>query len=253
MPTADSDGVAIRYETDGDGPCVAFLNDVGYGAWLWGWQHAALAGPFEALTLDPRGTGDSDAPPGPYDVATLAADLEAALRDHGASRVHLVGAGLGGMVALAYAREYGRARSLVLLDSALSGDAVDEGMLDVLAGRGPDSLSPCFSESFFETHREVVAGIEKWRENDDAGSEAREAQAAAMLEFDCDEPYELDLPALVCHGADDPVVPVSAGRELADRLPRGAFTELPGRHLAFVESSRVANDAVAGFLERLDD
>ncbi|WP_254536370.1 alpha/beta fold hydrolase [Halomarina litorea] len=253
MPTARSDGVDIRYETTGDGPAVLFLNDVGYGAWLWGWQHAALAGPFETLTVDPRGTGDSDAPPGPYDVATLAADVEAVLRDHGVSRVHLVGAGLGGMVALAYAREYGRARSLVLLDTALSGEAVDEGMLDVMAGRGPDSLAPCFSESFFETQREVVAGIEKWREDDDARSEGRAAQAAAMLEFACDAPYEVTLPALVCHGADDPVVPVTAGRELADALPQGTFTEVPGRHLAFVESSRVANDAIAGFLERVTE
>lgn len=252
MPTATSEGVAIRYGATGEGPTVVFLNDVGYGAWLWGWQHAALAGPFEALTIDPRGTGDSDAPPGPYDVPTLAADVEAVLREHGASRVHLVGAGLGGMVALAYAREYGRARSLVLLDTALSGDEVHEGMLDALAGRGPDSLAPCFSESFFETQREVIAGIEKWRADDDAGADAREAQAAAMLDYSCEAPYELTLPALVCHGADDPVVPAAAGGDLADSLPRGTFTELPGRHLAFVESSRMANDAIAGFLEGLD-
>lgn len=249
MPTTSNDGVALRYETEGDGPTVAFCNEVGYGAWLWGWQHGALAGPYEALVADLRGTGRSDAPDGPYDVATLVADLEAVLADHGARRVHLVGAGLGGMVALEHAREHGRARSLTLLGSALSGDAVDEGMLDVMGGRGPESLSPCFSEDFFRSQREVITGIEKWRDEEDAGAAAREAQAAAMLDYDCPAPYEIDCPALVCHGTDDPVVKPAAGRDLAAALPDARFESLPGRHLAFVESSRMANDAVADFLE----
>lgn len=249
MPTASNDGVGIHYETDGDGPTVAFCNEVGYGAWLWGWQHGALAGPYETLVADPRGTGRSDAPEGPYDVATLVADLEAVLADHGARRVHLVGAGLGGMVALEHARTHGRARSLALLGTALSGDAVDEGMLEVMGKRGPDSLSPCFSEEFFRSQREVIAGIEKWRDEDDAGGAARGAQAAAMLAYDCPAPYGVDVPALVSHGDDDPVVAPAAGRELADALPDARFEALSGRHLAFVESSRVANDALAGFLD----
>lgn len=248
MPTASNDGVELYYDAAGEGPTVAFCNEVGYGAWLWGWQHGALAGPFEALVADPRGTGRSDAPGGPYDVATLAADVEAVLADHGARRVHLVGAGLGGMVALEYARDYGRARSLTLLGTALSGDAVDERLLDAMGARGPDALSPCFSESFFESQREVIAGIERWRDDEDAGS-ARGAQAAAMLDYDCSAPYEIDCPALVCHGESDPVVPPAAGRDLADALPDARFEALPGRHLAFVESSRIANDAIAAFLD----
>ncbi|WP_254545560.1 alpha/beta fold hydrolase [Halomarina pelagica] len=252
MPFAENDGVALHYEAVGSGPTVAFLNEVGYGAWLWGWQHAALAGPFEALVLDPRGTGRSDAPPGPYAVETLADDLEAVLREHGARRAHLVGAGLGGMVALDYARRYGRARSLVLLGTALDGGSVDAEALDAMGGRGPRSLSPCLSPDFVERQREVVEGIRSWRETDDAAPEARAAQAAAMLAFECDAPYEVTAPALVLHGADDPVVPPAAGEALAEALPRGRFQALPGRHLAFVEASRPANDAIVGFLESVE-
>lgn len=252
MPTADHDGVSLYFETDGDGETVTFVGDLGYGAWQWGWQHAAVAGPFEAITIDPRGTGASDAPSGPYDVGTLAADVEAVLADHGASRAYLVGAGLGGMVALAYARRYGRARGLVLLGTALSGERVDGAALDALGERGPDSLAPALSAAFVEEQAAVVEGIESWRATEDAGDDARAAQAAAMLGYECDAPYELTLPALVCHGTDDPVVPVEAGRELAEGLPRGRFTALPGRHLAHVESSRVANDAIVGFLESVD-
>ncbi len=82
MPTAHNRDVALYYEADGDGPTVVFINDVGYGAWLWGWHYDAVAGPYETVVWDLRGTGRSDAPAGPYDVATLAADLEAVLADH---------------------------------------------------------------------------------------------------------------------------------------------------------------------------
>ncbi|MWG34410.1 alpha/beta fold hydrolase [Halomarina oriensis] len=245
----ESGAAASESEAVPDAGPVVFVGEAGYAAWQWSWQYAAVAGPFEAVVTDLRGSGRSETTAESFDVATLAADLAAVLADHGARRVHLVGAGLGAMVALECARESGRVRSLVVFGSALSGDAFDEGMLSVLGNRGPDSLAPCFSEAFFERQREVVVGVEKWRD-DDAPDAVRDAQVAALRAYDCDTPYELTLPTLVCHGAADPVVPQEAGRALADALPNGEFVSLPGRHLAHVESSRVANDELVGFLGR---
>jgi pimeloyl-ACP methyl ester carboxylesterase len=246
---SDSEAAASKNEeTPPDAETVVFVGEAGYAAWQWSWQYPAVAGPFEAVVTDLRGSGRSETTSDSFDVATLVADLDAVLADHGARRVHLVGAGLGAMVAIECARESGRVRSLVLFGTALSGDAFDGGMLSVLGGRGPDSLAPCFTEAFFERQREVVAGVEKWRD-DDAPEAVREAQVAALREYDCDAPYECTTPALVCHGEADPVVPSEAGRELADALPNGEFLSLPGRHLAHVESSRVANDELVGFLE----
>jgi 3-oxoadipate enol-lactonase len=248
MPFTSADGCSLYYETSGDGHAVAFLNDVGYGAWLWGWQHASLRGLFETVVFDPRGTGRSDNPPGPYTIDTLAADAEAVFSDHGVRRVHLVGSGLGGMVALAYAREYDRARSLILMGTALEGDAVNDSVLDVMSGLGPESLEPCFSDGFFEEQSEVIDGIFDWRGGEDADGEARDAQVAAMQKFACDTPYEITIPALVLHGADDPLVSIENGKELADALPNGRFEALDGRHLAFIESSKHANDVITDFL-----
>jgi 3-oxoadipate enol-lactonase len=254
MSFISTDGCSLYYEASGDGPAVAFLHDVGYGAWMWGWQHASLRGPFEIVVFDPRGTGHSDSPrrPESYTIDTLAADAEAVLADHGVRRVHLVGAGLGGMVALAYAREYNRARSLTLIGTALDGDAVDDAVLDVMGGMGPESLEPCFTDAFIE-NAEIIEGIFDWRREEDADSEARNAQAAAIQGFACDAPYEITVPALVLHGTDDPLVPLEKGEELANALPNGRFEALDGRHLAFIESSKPANDAIIGFLESVED
>jgi pimeloyl-ACP methyl ester carboxylesterase len=249
MPTATNDGVTLYYETAGIGPTVVFLNDVGYGAWLWGWHHDALAGPYETLAWDLRGTGRSDAPPGPYDVATLASDLEAVLSECGVDRAHLVGAGLGGMVALAYAHEYGRARTLTLYNTAGLGAAIDEPALRGLRrAAGPqESLAGAFSPAF-RTREELIEQITEWRRDEDA-SERFGAQVAATLDFEPPPLYEITQPVSVYYGVDDPVVSPDAAESLAEALPRGDSTPVEGRHLAFVEQADAVTDELHAWLD----
>jgi len=254
MPTATNDGATLYYETDGGGETVAFVGDAGFGAWHWGWTAPAVAGPFETLVYDHRGTGRSDAPDGPYDAATLAADLDAVLADAGARNAHLVGAGLGGLVALAYAHRHSRAETLTLLATPASGDEF-RGLADRLLADPDDpaalrgTLDAAFSPAFVDRQPDVVDGIVEWRAADDADPDAGRAQAAAAEAYDPDPLYEITVPALVLAGADDPVVPVSAAERLAEDLPRGEFASFEGRHLFFAERSRLVNDRIAGFLE----
>ncbi|RBI63270.1 alpha/beta hydrolase [halophilic archaeon] len=272
MPTAHNGDVELYYETEGpsDRETVAFVEDAGYGAWQWGWQHAAVAGPFESLVWDNRGTGRSDAPPsaprradsgseapGPYDVETMAADLEAVLSAHGARKAHVVGAGLGGMVALQYALDHSRARTLTLLGTSPGGPRARPTPTDVreqllVSEKSRDelreSLRPAMSEAFFAADPEEVV---EWRLAEDAGPAAQRAQFAAMDAFDAsDRLYEITVPALVLHGTADRVVPVENGRSLAEDLPRGELREFEdGSHLFFLERSKDVNDELLGFLD----
>jgi len=250
MPSTSNGGVTLHYEASGDGPTVVFVNDAGYGAWLWGWYYDAI-GPYETVVWDLRGTGDSDTPARPYDVATLAADLEAVLSDHGVANAHLVGAGLGGMVALQYAHEYNRARTLTLYNAAASGEDIDAEALAALAlDNGPeDSLDGAFTEQFRERATELVDRITEWREAEDATGEAFEAQAAAMTGFSAPPLYEIALPTELYYGVDDPVVPAAAAESLAADLPRGERTAVEGRHLSFVEHATAVTDRLSAFLD----
>ena len=253
MATPHNGGVSLHYATDGDGETVAFVGDVGYGAWQWGWQHAAVAGPYESLVMDIRGTGQSDAPEGPYTVGELAQDLEVVLADHGVRTAHVVGAGLGGMVALQTALSSSRAKSLTLLGTAAYGGGIDLSPLYGVPTNPPElraSLDAAFSSAFFEEQPDVVDQIVAWRREEDATKPAWKAQAAAVERFDVsDRLYELTTPTLVLHGSEDAVWPLERGRELADGLPRGSFTAVDGAgHLAHVEHSRVVNDLLLDFL-----
>jgi pimeloyl-ACP methyl ester carboxylesterase len=248
MPVARNGGVGLYYEVDGgdahETP-VAFVGDAAYGAWQWGWQHGAVAGPFEALVTDLRGAGRSDAPPGPYAVGTLVADLQAVLRDHGASSVHVVGRGLGGMVALELARVSSRPRTLTLLGTAAHGDGLDPAYAppddpDGLAS----SLAAVLSREFLDANPDAVERIVEWRAAEDAAPDAFEAQRAAVEAFDVrDSLYEITTPALVVHGGDDHVWPAARGAALADDLPNATHVELDGAgHLVGVERARAVND-----------
>ncbi|WP_313693148.1 alpha/beta fold hydrolase [Halorarum halobium] len=264
MPHARNGDTELYYETDGDGyaeppdddrsgtTAVTFVGELGFGPWQWGWQHAALAGPYEAVVPATRGTGDSDAPPGPYSVETLAADLEAVLADAGVRSTHLVGVGLGGMVALTAALGSDRIRKLALVGTAAYGDGLNPEPLrpdrDGLAAF-ESSLDAVFSREFVDAQPDAISRIAEWRAAEDAGPEAWQATRAALDAFDvADRTYEVTNEALVLHGTADAVCPPAKGEELADGLPRGEFVPVEGAgHLANVEHSKLVNDRLLAF------
>jgi pimeloyl-ACP methyl ester carboxylesterase len=258
MRTVAEDGTALGYELAGepDRPAIAFLPDVCFGPWVWGWQAPALAGPYRTVVHATRGTDGSDRS-GPYTVDRLAADLEAVLADADLGRIYLVGAGLGGMVALRHARRYGRARSLSLLGAAASGDRIDGAALSALHPSEPDpgafedSLSLAFTDRF-RSEAGLVERIAAWRREEDATGAAASGHRTAALDFEAEPLYELSLPALVCHGVDDPVVPIDAGEALAEALPRGRFEPIEGRRCCYVEHARAVTDAIDGFIAETD-
>ncbi|WP_117593427.1 alpha/beta fold hydrolase [Haloprofundus halophilus] len=258
MTTATNGGVSLHYQTDGDGETVAFVGDAGYGAWQWGWQHAAVAGPFESLVYDQRGVGRSDAPEGSYTVGELAQDLEVVLADHGVRKAHLVGAGLGGMVALQTALSSNRVASLTLVATAATGAelGVDSLRADP---RNPEELrratEAALSAAFVERHPDVVDRIVTWRADEDASPRVWDAQTTAVERFDAsDRLYEITAPSLVLHGTADSAWPVERGRRLADDLPRGTFEAVDGAgHLVGVETSKDVNDRLLAFLEEHSD
>lgn len=253
MPTAEADGTTLRYELSGheDGPVVAFVPDVGFGPWVWGWQAPSLSGAYRTLVYAPRGT-DGSGSDGPYTIDRFAADLETVLSAAAVRRVHLVGAGLGAAVSLRYANRYGRARSLSLFAAVASGERMDEKALSILCPsdrtRLRSSLSAAFSDRFL-AESGLVKRIVEWRSAEDAEGDALSGHRAAAVGFDAGPLYEVSVPALVCHGTDDPVVPIEAAEELAKELPYGRFEAVSGKRCFYVEHAAAVTDRVDEFLD----
>ena len=258
MPTtAAPDGTTVGYGVDGEGdrPPVVLVGDCGFGAWQWAWQHPVLAGPRPVVTAEYRG-GTRAAPPAEdCDLATLAGDVRAILDHAGVGRPHVVGLGLGGLVALSLALD-GAVRSLCLLGTGADGRAVDPSPLfappdDRAALR--ESLDAALSPGFRERHPDVVDRIVAWRRDDDPDPVAAARQAAA-LDADCsDRLVEITDPTLVVHGGADGIWPVAGAERLAEGLPRGELRRVDGAgHLVGCEAAAPVNDALVGLLERVE-
>lgn len=256
---ANSDGVSISYDRRGpsDAPTVVFVEGLGYGRWMWQWQREPLAETYDTIVFDNRGTGESDAPSGPYTIAEMAADLEAVLDETDVESCHIVGASMGGMISQRYALTYDRAESLTLICTSPGGeDAVPtppetmDQIMNVPDELGPREalrykMAPATSEGFLEANPDLADRIIDWRLESDAPEPAREAQAAAVAGFDAsDELSTLTLPTLVIHGTADRVLPMENGRLLADLIPEARlelYEDAP--HWVFIEeAAAVTND-----------
>jgi pimeloyl-ACP methyl ester carboxylesterase len=91
--------VALAYDIRGRGSPLVLMQGVGVGR--WGWEPVAdrLARRFQVITMDNRGIGASDTPPGHYSTRMMAEDVLAVLDHAGIQRASLVGTSLGGMIA----------------------------------------------------------------------------------------------------------------------------------------------------------
>ena len=96
-------------------PVLVLGNSVGTTSELWQAQLAALGARFRLLRYEHRGHGGSSAPPGPYTIAGLGADVLALLDEHEIETARYCGLSLGGMVGmwLAAIGDTGRAATLV--------------------------------------------------------------------------------------------------------------------------------------------
>lgn len=190
------------------------------------------------------------APPGVADDALAVADgAAAALLAAGANRAHVIGASQGGIVAQAMAAAHpARVLSLVLLMTRRPTGApreVPAGLLSVLAptrGGGPllrrtVDAAAAVSQRPVPNHGAVRARV--------AAAEADGADpVTALLAFAAGEdrtvpPPVAGLAAVVFHGTEDPVVPLEAGRRLAEALDAELVVvpgghDLPWAHEAFV-------------------
>ncbi|QLG49916.1 alpha/beta fold hydrolase [Natrinema halophilum] len=289
MPQATRDGVSIYYErddSDGDGEApVVFVQGLGYGRWMWRWQREAVDSGYDVIAPDNRGTGRSDVglPPlvprlprklrapiifklAGYSIGGLAADLEAVLDNAGIYDAHIVGASMGGMIAQRYALEYSRTKSLTLCctshggpDAAPVPDETQEHMFDTPSGASEREkiryrMRPAFNERFTNRNPHLMDQIVEWRLEQDAGDPAREAQAAAVLNFDVSDRLErLRVPTLILHGTNDEVVPVENARLLEEKIPDSRLEIVEGgSHLFFIEDDTTVNDHLLAFLDEHD-
>lgn len=134
-------GLGIQYDMSGAGPPVLFLNGHGSSAAHWARQRRALESRYRIITFDNR----PDMPAEPvYPIPQLADDAVAILDHLGIERAHVVGPGVGSLVAQEMAlRHPERVRSLTLASAWAHAGPLGQITQPVLVLAGAeDTLTP---------------------------------------------------------------------------------------------------------------
>src|SRR5690242_16763732 len=98
------DGTRLAYQTRGRGtPLVLLAGQANSHHW---WDGIRDDFPDRTVTMDYRGTGNSDAPDRPYSTGLFADDLLAVLDHAEIERTDLYGTSMGGRVAQNFAARY---------------------------------------------------------------------------------------------------------------------------------------------------
>lgn len=156
-------GVSIDYFAAGSGRPVLLVHGITESRRAWDPLIAPLLGAgLRVIAVDLRGHGASSRV-GPYDLATMAADLAAVLGEEGVDDALLIGHSLGGAVVSAYASG-GPCRGVIAVDQSLELGAFREVLapLEVML-RGSDAEFAAAIGAIFDPLTAPLASAERWR------------------------------------------------------------------------------------------
>jgi 3-oxoadipate enol-lactonase len=242
--------VVLHTVEDGpaDAPVVVLGGSLGSTLAMWKPQLPALTDRYRVIRYDHRGHGGSPAPPGPYDLPDLAADVLALLDRLGLDRISYCGLSLGGMVGMRIAADApDRVDRLVLCCTAARMDpaAWAERAAGVRAGGtaaiADTVVSRWVTPGYRQRHPDVVEEMAQMiRTTSDA---AYEACCGAIARMDLRPVLpSITAPTLVVAGAQDPATPPQHAYDIAAAIP-GARVEVvaDAAHLANVERAEEVN------------
>src|SRR5438552_468314 len=100
MPKVKANNITMNYDQQGTGEPLILIPFLAADHACYGFQVAEYAKHFTCISVDLRGTGESDKPEGAYTTETLADDVAAFMRVVGIRRAHVSGLSLGTAVGM---------------------------------------------------------------------------------------------------------------------------------------------------------
>jgi 3-oxoadipate enol-lactonase len=254
--------IRTRYRIDGAGArWVSFITGIANDLTMWDGQVPALERDFRILRYDLRGHGGSEATAAPYSIGLLVEDLKALLDSLSVRETSLVGLGLGGAIAQAFAIEHpGRVdalmpcccRARMVLDFAamwhkLRGTVQQEGLEAIVE----PTVQRWFSEEFKAAHPEVLEKIRKMIRG--TTLEGYMGVTAAFLGLDLEQRLpEIKARTLYVSGAEDKLGgPPELMKELSEKVNGAQHLSVPkAAHIANIQNPEGFNQVLANFLRR---
>ncbi|MFC7330490.1 alpha/beta fold hydrolase [Marinactinospora rubrisoli] len=249
------DGAHIAFQAEGSGPPLLLLAGQANNHRWWDSVRGDFTAARTTISLDYRGTGDSDAPDVPYSTRLFAEDAVAVLDELGADRADVYGTSMGGRVAQWIAVHHPeRVRRLVLGCTSPGGRHAVERTMEVrrsLAAPDRDAARRALIDLMYTPAWQAAhPGPYGTLGDPDIPPHARRGHLVASARHDAwDHLPAIRAATLVMHGTEDLLTPAVNARTLTERIPGARLFLIEGaRHAYFEEFRDTAGPAVLDFL-----
>ena len=101
MPKVKANNITMNYDQQGTGEALILLPFLTADHACYAFQVAEYAKHFTCISLDLRGTGETDKPEGAYSTELLAEDVAAFMQAAGIQKAHISGLSLGAATGMA--------------------------------------------------------------------------------------------------------------------------------------------------------
>jgi len=254
--------LALAYEERGSGPALVFIHGFPFDRRMWIGQLSGLAKVRRCVALDLRGHGLSqlEETDPTFSMDLFADDIAATMDDIGVEQADICGLSMGGYVAFAFWRRHrARVRSLILCDTKSEADSdegkagrektaqlvKEQGMETLYENLGPKLLGTDPSDEVQELLKDMFLATPP-------GVAAADSLAMRDRADSTPDLAGIDVPVLWLHGDADQLMPVDGARATAEKIPGATFVAVPGGgHVAPMEQTKFANDALSEFLKKM--
>lgn len=264
MPIIHVNKLDLWYEDQGEGFPLVFLHafSVDHSMWLPQIMAFSKAG-YRVICVDQRGHGSSSAPPAPYNIPQMTADIHELIERLDLGRVCVIGLSMGGRVAMQLGISYPADLKALVLVSTKSEPAREVGvelqMLEDLAFREGvfQAVSkwyerPNYKKLALADPQMVKRMLDKWK---DKSPDGFVGSARAILEMEPMSPClgEIFAPTLAVAGDLD--IPCHSFVELyRGSIPHCSVEYIPNAaHFLNVEQPDLFNQKLFEFLVKVRD
>lgn len=265
MPKAKAHTIAMHYEQQGTGEPLILIPYLAADHACYAFQVGEYAKHFRCISLDLRGTGDSDKPDGAYSIEDLADDVVAFMRAANIEKAHVAGLSLGAAVGTWIAARYPeRVLSLSLHSPWTKTDAfiktVVEGwqVMATALGSVPEmvvrGIFPwCFTPELYAAKPDYIQSLADFvRSRPAQPVNAFLQQSNAVLLHDVESQLDrITAPTLISFGRHDAVTSTRFAAPMTAKIKKSELLIFEGcSHAPLYEDVQAFNEKTLQFLHR---
>jgi 3-oxoadipate enol-lactonase len=265
MPKVRVNDITMNYEQTGAGEPLLLIPYLAADNACYAFQVAEYAKHFTCISVDPRGSGETDKPAGPYSTEQFANDMAGFLRALDIEQAHVSGLSLGAAVGLWLAAKYpAKVKSLSLhscwpktdpfLKTIVEGWRTMAKALDSVPEMVIQGILPwCLTPELYAARPEYVSSLADFiRSRPTQPVDAFFEESGAVLAHDAEAQLaHIKAPTLITFGHFDMVTSTRFAQPLRDGIAGSEMLVFEGcAHAPIYEHVDEFNQKTLAFLQR---